>query len=58
VSAPGAEPPSGGGLPGATGEQAAQASGELAAPERPEVAVGLAFAGGLLAAILLKRLGS
>ena len=58
MSTPGSEPPPGVGGLGASGDQGPPAAQDLAAPQRPEVAVGLAFAGGLLAAILLKRLGS
>jgi hypothetical protein len=58
VTEPSTGPLPGGAPLGAAGEQAGQAAPQLAAPERPEVAVGLAFAGGLLTAILLKRLGS
>jgi hypothetical protein len=43
-------------LPSATGDQAGGAADALAG--RPEIGVGLAFAGGLLVATLLKRLGS
>jgi hypothetical protein len=35
----------------------AAAPGQVAVQERPEVQVGIAFAGGVLAALILKRLG-
>ena len=35
----------------------AAAPAEVGVQERPEVQVGIAFAGGLLAALILKRLG-
>ncbi len=43
--------------PGAADSIPLQARIEALVDERPEVAVGAAFAGGLLAAMILKRLG-
>ena len=60
ASAPAASASSGGGLlegsfsPGAAGSSAAMPG----AGTRPEIAIGGAFAGGLVVAMLLKRLGS
>lgn len=42
--------------PGATGTSLPERAARIA-DERPEVAVGAAFAGGLLLAMILKRLG-
>jgi hypothetical protein len=48
--------PVGDGVTGAPGQAADEPLAALAA-ERPEVLVGAAFAGGVLAALILKRLG-
>ena len=42
--------------PGAAGSVSLQARAAALADERPEVAVGAAFAGGLVVAMILKRL--
>jgi hypothetical protein len=46
----------GGAAPGAGAPARAEAIGALVA-ERPEVAVGAAFVGGLIAAVIVRRLG-
>lgn len=51
------EPPAAGWLPEpVAASHSAQESVAAAVAERPELAVGAAFAGGLLAALILKRL--
>ena len=60
MSADGVQPPTASWVPQPTspadGADFVAASGSTSGGERPELAVGAAFAGGLLAALILKRL--